>query len=306
MILRSATFLVIGLTAAWGLALHPAPAQDTTEEGKGPTLAQFEDARALAVDPRGQLYVADAARDVVALLRPNGTRRAVIGGGSTQAGSFNEPSDVDPTNGQVLLVADTYNGRVQRFSGEGRYLETLSIGPDDQTDSESWVFSDRQSGFAVQGAGRPVAVVSSSDGAIFVIDARGGVLRKWTEFGRLQRIAGGNRRGASQLKDPVALALGSERRLYVADAGQGRVLVYDRYGTFIRRLRTPPLPKVRALTMHQGRLWIVCADRLVIWTRAQRQVTERSIDLEKPLVDAAPQPSALYLLTRTRLTRRSR
>jgi len=306
MILRSVIFLVIGLTTAWGLGPPPTAAQDTTEEGQGPTLAQFEDARALAVDPRGQLYVADAARDVVALLRPNGTRRAVIGGAGSPTGSFNEPSDVDPTNGQVLLVADAYNGRVQRFSGEGKYLETLPIGPEDQTDSESWALSERQSGFAVQGAGRPVAVVSSDDGAIFVIDARGGVLRRWTEFGRLRRIAGGNRRGASQLEDPVALALGSEQRLYVADAGQGSVLVYDRYGTFIRRLRTPPLPKVRALTMHQGRLWIVCADRLLTWNRAQRQVAERPVDLESPLIDVAPQPNALYLLTRTRLIRRSR
>lgn len=305
MFFRGAVLLLIGLSAIWGTEPLNTAAQDPAVNGGGTTLARFGDARALAADPRGRLYVTDAAQDVVVLLEPDGTRRAVIGGSGTRPGAFDEPSDVDPTNGQMLLVADTYNGRVQRFSEEGKYLGALPVGPEDREGTESWVSGDLQSGPSVRGEGRPVAVASNNEGTIYVADARSGVLRQWTELGGAQRAGGGDPKQRSRLVDPTALALGPQGRLYVADAGRGEVLLYDQFGTFVRRLSTPPLPTIRALTMHQERLWIVCADRVVVWNRAREQVSEHPVELGHPLIDVVPQSSALYLLTSKRLIRRS-
>lgn len=263
-------------------------------------LAQFEDARALAVDPRGRVYVADAGRDVVDIFGSDGTRRDVLGGTGTRPGAFDTPSDVDPTNGQLLLVADTYNGRIQRFSEEGQYLESLPVGQTGGRASGEWTFQDGRSGASVQGDGRPAGVARDDEGAVFVLDAQDRRVLKWSDLGRAEHLVSGR---GGRLQDPVALAVGSDRRLYVADAGQEAVLVYDTFGTFRRRVTRPSLPTLQALTVHRGQLWIVGPDRVLVWDRTEGMVAQHAVDLAEPLVDVAAHRDRVYLLTETRLLR---
>ena len=270
--------------------------------GQGQVLAEFGDAQALSVGPRGRLYVADAARDAVEVLGPRGTRMMVLGGSGTRAGEFDLPSDVDPTNGQLVLVADTYNGRIQRFSEEGQYLESLPLGRLDREGRQGWTFQDgRDDGRAVRGDGRPVAVARDDEGTLFVLDARTRQLWTWSDAGRSGQFRG---TGQERLQDPVALEVGSDQRIYVADAGTEAVLLYDTFGTLLRRVSLPPLPTVRALTIHRGRLHVVCADRVLVWTRTEGLAAEHPVDLSEPLVDVAVYENHVYLLTPTHLLRR--
>jgi sugar lactone lactonase YvrE len=267
----------------------------------GTVLAQFEEARALAVDPRGRLYVADAGRSVVGIFEADGTRRDVLGGAGTRPGTFDTPSDIDPTNGQALLVADTYNGRIQRFSAEGQYLESLPVGQTGRRTAGEWTFQDGQGGAPAQGDGRPIGVARDDEGAVFVLDARDRRVWKWSDVGRSQAVVSGR---GGRLQDPVALALGPDRRLYVADAGREAVLIYDAVGTFRDRVAGPSLSGVQALAVHRGRLWIVCPHRVLAWDRREGVVAEHTVDLGEPLVDVAAYQDRVYLLTETRLLRR--
>ena len=291
--------LLLGsLLGEGGVGTGLAFGQRSQVETPDSVVARFGDARALAVDPRGRLYVADAARDVVEVRGPRGTRKMVLGGSGTRAGEFDLPSDVDPTNGQVILVADTYNGRIQRFSEEGQYLESLPIGRLDRGSNEGWSFQDGRDGQAVQGDGRPVAVARDDEGTLFVVDARTRQLLTWSDLGRSGRIS---EAGNGRLKSPVALAMGANQRVYVADAGKEAVMIYDSFGTFLRRLPSSPLPTVRALTTHRDRLYIVCSDRVLVWSRRDGLVAEHAVTLEKPLVDVVLSANRVYLLTETRL-----
>ena len=301
MIVRSLLLFVLG--GGLGLTGVVPGGQAQAPEGTAAawtTLARYEDAQALAADPRGRLYVADAGRDVVEILDAEGTPQDMIGGSGTRAGEFDVPSDVDPTNGQLLLVADTYNGRLQRFSEEGQYLESLAVGRPDRRAGEGWRFENRREGDPVRGDGGPIAVARDDDQSIFILDERGRQLLKWTDLGGAERIVG----GGARLRDPVALAIGDARQLYVADAGQEAVLVYDRFGTFRRRVPVPPLPNVQALVVHRGRLHIVSADTVRIWDRSNAQMTEHSVDLPKPFVDVARSDGDVYVLTESRLLRK--
>jgi DNA-binding beta-propeller fold protein YncE len=291
--------LLLVLSIAVGANVFDAPAQTPTQ---GQVLAEYGDAQALAVDPRGRLYVADAARDVVEVLGPRGQRKMVLGGSGTRPGEFDLPSDVDPTNGQLILVADAYNGRIQRFSEEGQYLESLPIGQLDRGGSDGWTFQDEQDGGSVQGDGRPMAVARDDEGTIFVLDAATRRLLTWSDLGRSGQIS---QAGGGRLQDPVALAVGNGQRVYVADAGKEAVLVYDSFGTFLRRLTLPSLPTIRALTVHRGRLYIVCAERVLVWERRDGLLAEHAVTLKEPLVDAALRGDGLYFLTPTRLLRRA-
>jgi DNA-binding beta-propeller fold protein YncE len=298
---RLVPILLGGLLVLLSVGVDGAVAQERPVDGAGTVLAAFRNAQALGIDPRGRLYVADAARDVVAVLGPRGTRKMVLGGSGTRAGEFDTPADVDPTNGQLILVADTYNGRIQRFSEEGQSLESLPIGRRDRRGGEGWSFQDGRDGAAVRGDGRPVAVAQDDEGTLFVLDERTRQLLTWSDLGRSGQIREAE---DDRLQDPVALAVGGAR-LYVADAEKEAVLIYDTFGTFLRSASLPPLPGVRALAVHRGRLHVVCADRVLVWTREKGLVAEHPVDLSEPLVDAAFDENRTYLLTATRLLRRS-
>jgi DNA-binding beta-propeller fold protein YncE len=262
-------------------------------------VARFQEARAMAVDPTGRLYVADAGRDVVRLFDSSGAEVAVLGGSGIRAGEFDGPSGLDPTNGQTLLVADAGNGRVQRFSAELQYLEAVPVGASFGT-PEQRVFDDGRDGGDVQGDGRPIAVVSTDGDETYVIDARAASVLTFDAQRRPERVIA----PSSRLRRPVALALGTDRRLYVADADRAAVYAYDRFGSYLRTLPLPELSAPRALTVVEGRLWVVCADRIVVWAPEAETVRARPVALDAPLVDAARWEGTLYLLTERRLVRR--
>lgn len=303
---RALTALILGglLLGGW-VDPTPAIAQDEQTRSAPEPMARFGEAQALSVDPLGRLYVADAGRDVVVVLDEDGAVQEELGGSGTRAGEFDTPSDVDPTNGHTLLVADTRNGRIQRFSAERQYLEAVPVGEPSDSEDARRVFDDGRDGAAVQGRGRPIAVASNSGDETYVLDERDAVVLKWDDRRQPERIVGGLASQDATLRAPVALALDGSRRLYVADAEQAAVFAYDGFGTFIERLPLPAVPDVRALTMHQGTLWIVCSERVLVWNRATESLTEHAVDLEAPLVDAARVEDRLYLLTSSRLVQRT-
>ena len=272
------------------------PAQDS---GRA-VLAEFRAASALAVDPMGRLYVADAGRDVVRVLSADGDTLTTLGGTGTRAGEFDGPLDVDPTNGQTLYVADAGNGRLQQFSAEWQYLGAIPVGG--EGGAAERVFDDGRDGADTQGAGRPVAMVSRDGDETFVIDERARAVVLFSPQGRPERLIG----PASRLDDPVDLALGDDRRLYVADRGREAVLAYDAFGTFLERVPVEGLSALRAVSVHRGRLWIVCADQVVVWTPGTEQVRRHSVRLDAPLLGALPRGGHVYLLTEHRLLRRDR
>ena len=105
----------------------PAPAPADTTARPVTEVARFRDARALASDPVGRLYVVDAAEAVVVVLSPEGVPLSVLGGPGTGDYGLIEPAGIDPTNGLELLVADAGNARIQRFSLDGRLIETIPV-----------------------------------------------------------------------------------------------------------------------------------------------------------------------------------
>ncbi|MDX1545543.1 MAG: NHL repeat-containing protein [Rhodothermales bacterium] len=276
---------------------------DTLLAGAEP-LARFAEARALALDPTGALYVVDAGRGVIVQLTPDGLPLADFGGPGAGEGEFDEPADLDPTTGLLWVVADAGNSRLQRFTRTFAHLESLPVHRADaaQPGGAARTVSIGEQAGAGQAGGRPVAVAVGPSAETFAVDAAQGVVLKWDASRRLERTIGGYDAGAGTLVDPVALAAG-EDLLYVADAGQAAVVVYDLFGGYVRTLAPGRAEGVRAVTLTPEALWVVLPTRLLVYSRSGR--LERAIDvrLDEPLVDVAVRGGALYLLTRTRLLR---
>lgn len=283
-----------------GVAVPTTALGQPTREGT--VVAEFDDARAISVDPLGRLYVAEAGRDAVVVVGSDGERLQVIGGSGTRAGEFDTPSDVDPTNGQVIVVADTYNGRVQRFTEDGQYLESLPIGGSGAGLDSDWAFDDGRDGSAVRGDGRPISVATDDSGALYILDEQSASVFRWTDLGGVERIIGGSG-GAARLASPVSIGVGTDGEVYVADAGRGKVLVYDRFGTYTRALPTPDLDEVRSVTVRRETVWIVCAGRVLTWDLRAHSLGERSFGAEPSFVDIAIYGTGVYILTSSRLIR---
>lgn len=253
----------------------------------------FEDARAVALDPAGALAVADAGAATVLVLEANGSLRSTLGGPGTGDYAFLDPSDVDPGNGLVLTVADTGNGRLQRLSRDGRLLDTIPV-PTARRDG-------RDRGETERGDGRPVAVAAAVTGELFAVEETEGVVLRWDDRRRFDRVIGGMEEGAGTLRTPVDLVLGPDGRLFVADRGHAAVLVYDAFGQYLRRIGDGQLGGVVALTVVGERLAVVFPQQVRLYSLDGSFVTALNPATEAGLVGVAGDGEKLFVLTRNRL-----
>ena len=313
-LVRLALLALLGLALAGRAGAQDAALGPPVTAAGAEELATFTQAAALAVDPAGRLYVADAGRNAVYRLTLRDGRVAAtdaLGGSGTRPGQFDDPRDVDPTNGLVLLVADAGNGRIQRFSRNLQHLESLPVarGAEALDAGQRPVYDLGRDALDAGGSGRPVAVVSSSADETFALDATDRVVLR---FDRQRRPAGliGDA-GPGRLANPVGLAVGRAERLYVADRGAGALVVFDALGTFLRTLPLPPaLDLVAVAVADPGRagdvprLLAVGRAHLATLTPEGRLVGGlRPVDLGAPLVDAARHDGTTFLLTRRALWR---
>jgi sugar lactone lactonase YvrE len=167
--------------------------------------------RGLAFDLDGNLLAADTGNKRIVRFRPSGEYVDQVGGGGVTAGRFEEPSDVavDPTNG-TILVADAWNGRVQRFGSDLVY----------------------QSEFAVPGwAGRDVYqkpyLTVAADGTIYTTDPATGQVVAYDPTGQVKLAFGGQGALLNQIGVPNGIRVDlPNNSLVVADGGNNRVMVF--------------------------------------------------------------------------------
>ena len=167
--------------------------------------------RGLGFDLDGNLVVADTGNKRIVRYRPTGEYVDQVGAGGVVAGRFEEPTDVgvDPTNG-TILVADSWNGRIQRFGSDLAY----------------------QSEFAVPGwSGRDIyqkpSLAVGVDGTIYATDPVTGQVVAYDPTGQVKYAFGGLGTGTNQLGVPngIRVDLGGNS-LVVADGGNNRVMVF--------------------------------------------------------------------------------
>jgi len=265
-------------------------------------LAAFQDARALAADPSGKLYVVDAGQDAVLQLAPSGIVLETLGDSGTGEGEFDQPMDVDPTNGLVLVVADAGNSRLQRFSRTFLPIASLPVGRIKRftPGSQAATLNIGSEGGVQEADGRPIAVITNNANEIFAIDAIQQVVLKWDMSRRFERVIGGFDAGEGALDDPVAVAA-DEQSLFVADRGQAAVVIYDPFGSYVRTLAPGLAEEVRAISVAGNELWIVLPRRIIVYSTRGQLLHTFAVTLEEPLVDVQRVGERLYLLTALRL-----
>lgn len=190
-------------------ALAPAAAA-RLQVSRGPGLAA--DADRLAWNPDGSLHALSIARNEVVTY--DLTRNATSQIDLKKDLAVKNPSGLAtaPSSG-ALFISDRGAGRVIKIDKEGRLLKEFGKGE----------------------IANPQGLACSTQGILFVANAGHGRLDAFNHQGLFQFSGGekGSERG--QLKTPVSVAWDNDR-LYVSDAGNRKVVVFNASGRFLHEL----------------------------------------------------------------------
>jgi len=185
------------------------------------------------------LAIAEPETESVLIYAIEGTTPLMVtklGGLGLLADDFVRVDDVDlSADGREIIASDSGARRLTRFR-----LDRAA---------ESELRFDLQLGRFVEGASldrlplgeyagvEPGAVVRDSAGRIFVVDLSQSRILRFSSRFKLERVFGSEGSGPGQLRSPTDLALSADgRELWVVDAGNARLAVFDAGGTFLRNI----------------------------------------------------------------------
>ena len=181
--------------------------------------ASFNTPSSLALDARGNLYVADTSNNRIRKITPQGDVSTIAGDGT--AGYIDGPAAQARFNGPVgvavdaqgnVFVADTYNDRVRMISPDGQVSTIAGAG------TPGFADGDRNAALF----DTPCGIIVASDGTLIVADTGNDRLRKITKDGNVSTwnatVNGEN------LSSPIGLAMTHDNFLYVTELDRSRVI----------------------------------------------------------------------------------
>lgn len=268
-------------------------------------LATFPGPVALAADPAGILYVVDAATSSITRLTPTGKVISTHGGPGSGEYRLDDPADIDVSAGLVWLVADAGNSRIKRYSSEFLHLASMPVDLSSfavQQSAGRGGFREEEGAPLQYAFGRPISVAATLSDETFAIDAESGAVIKWDASRRIERVFG-KTEGEVVLVEPVSIAVGSDGNVYVADRGRDAVVVFDRFGTYVRMVAEGIARNVEAVYARGERLFVVLPGRLLVYDLNGLLLRVLDVRIGEPLQDVAVAERALFLLTERRLVR---
>ena len=196
--------------------------------GEGPDrLSKY--VRAVAVDRRGRVYVADTGHDRIEVFAATGLPLRNWGTSGEAPGQFVAPLDVATAPTGQLLVVETLGSRspMYLFSPRLAYQATWSRGGD--------VIIGRHF-FS------PYAAAFAPDGTVWVVDRENNLVRHFSATGTFLGLVDGKAPGASAahpsgFAEPSGVAVDAHGDVIVADTGHGRVQSFSPDGSLLASWR---------------------------------------------------------------------
>jgi sugar lactone lactonase YvrE len=210
-------------------------------EGSG-KMAAFNTPSGIALDRKGNLYVADTGNNAIRKVTPDGVVSTWAGDGLAgyrdgrgPGAQFNGPLGVAVGPDGAVYVADTYNDRIRRIAPDG---EVSTIAGGDQ--------AGKTDGPAAQARfDTPAALALAENGDLYIADTGNHAVRKLSKDGQVSTVAvteDKDRNGL--LRRPVAIAITRDGYLYVASGAHGRIAQITPAGEVLRLVDIdhPPQP----------------------------------------------------------------
>jgi DNA-binding beta-propeller fold protein YncE len=183
----------------------------------GAGIGSFDDPVSVAVDPDGNVSVADRGNHRVQRFTPTGGWIMTSGSLGTGDGQFNNPTGVASDAAGNLYVVDSNNTRVQVLTPGGAYIR-------------KWGTPGTGPGQFLQ----PWAIAVAPNGQVYVTDIDQNRILRFTADGDFISAWGTFGSANGQFDSPKGIAVDANGTVYVTDEQNTRIQVFDKAGNFIR------------------------------------------------------------------------
>ena len=228
---RWACFLVLVLTApVWAQEWKPPeiPFHFVPDFVKLPDKIYFGEVVGVALDSKGNIYVANRGLHPLIELNPDGTFMRTIGEGFV---NFDVPHSVRIDAQDNIWYVDAGADIVVEFNQQARLLMVLGRRP------EPWTWLTHGIRDAIPAPWlfyQPTNVDFGADGSIYVTDGYGNSrVAKFNSDGNLVKYWGDRGTGPGQFHTPHAIVLDSKGTLYVGDRENHRIHLFDADGKYL-------------------------------------------------------------------------
>jgi len=181
--------------------------------------ATFNDPQGVAVDPAGNMYIADALNKLIRKISPTGAVTTLAGGGTKgtdgtgTAAGFDVPTGVAVDINGTIYVADNYLVRKITSAGVVSTLAGTGVAGSDNGLGTAASFNQL------------IGIAVDLNGNIYVADHGNNLIRKITRTGVVTTLAGSGSPGATDgvgtaasFSAPVAVATDAAGYVYVSDS----------------------------------------------------------------------------------------
>jgi uncharacterized protein (TIGR03437 family) len=189
----------------------------------------------LAVDPAGNIYIADAADDRIRKVDVSGRISTLAGPASAER--LRSPYDVCVDAAGTVYVADLGNASIRKITVDGR-ITTVAGGGTGVID-----LNVAQRATQVQ-LTQPRNIALDPRGTLYISDFGAHRVYKVTADGMLAHVGGTGQAGVSEdglpatrfkLSSPAGIAVDTAGNIYVADAGNRRIVrIYGGFAATVR------------------------------------------------------------------------
>jgi DNA-binding beta-propeller fold protein YncE len=196
---------------------------------------------------------------------PEAVSNMFEGGKGSGKGEFDSPTGIAVDASGNILVADTMNGRIEKFSPTGSFLSAIG------TKGTGHGQLGEPNGIAIDGAGNiyvaevapnhrvqklapdgtfiaewtpgfygPRRIAIGPDGSVYVVDQGHTRIVKFSLNGQVLTVWGSKGAADGQFDDPTSVAVDpTTDKVYVADPRNKRIQVFDSNGKFITKWIVP-------------------------------------------------------------------
>jgi uncharacterized protein (TIGR03437 family) len=195
-------------------------------DGGDPTQAQLSAPTSIALDSKGNLYIADSANQRIRMISGS-TITTVAGNGTVgyagdnaaaTSANLSTPSGVALDSSGNLYIADSVNNVIRKVSNgtittfAGIQSQTGSYGGDGGLATNSFL-------------NNPTAVICDAQGNLYIADNGNSLIRKVDTSGNINSYLGANST-QGRLNHPNGFAFGLSSALFISDSNNNRIAKY--------------------------------------------------------------------------------
>jgi sugar lactone lactonase YvrE len=198
---------------------------------------------------------------------PESVSNMFEGGKGTGKGEFDSPSGIAVDSNGNVLVADTGNGRIEKFSPTNTFISAIGTkgAGNGQLGAPNGIAVDRKGNVYIADAGNhrvqklapnggliaewkgpepgfygPRRIAIGPDDSIYVVDQGHTRIVKFNPDGQVLTVWGTKGNGDAQFDDPTSVAVDpTTNKVYVADPRNKRIQVFDANGKFLTKWEMP-------------------------------------------------------------------